>query len=117
MSRKRSRKTLSGLLWKQLTSVRLTVAVLLTIAAAAVIGTLIPQNQPPDYYREYFGERLYPVMARLDLPDMYHSLWFQTLILPQAANIPAGYATEGTWYEFFKAKAARKGLAAPGATA
>ncbi|MEW6079975.1 MAG: cytochrome c biogenesis protein ResB [Thermodesulfobacteriota bacterium] len=89
MSRKRSRKTLSGLLWKQLTSVRLTVAVLLTIAAAAVIGTLIPQNQPPDYYREYFGERLYPVMARLDLPDMYHSLWFQTLILLLAANIIA----------------------------
>jgi cytochrome c biogenesis protein len=89
MSRNRSHKTLSGLLWKQLTSVRLTVAVLLTIAAAAVIGTLIPQNQPPDYYREYFGERLYPVIARLDLPDMYHSLWFQALILLLAANIVA----------------------------
>lgn len=76
-------------LWKRLTSIRLTVAVLLTIAAAAVIGTLIPQNKPPAYYQDYFGETLYPVLARLNLPDMYHSLWFQALLLLLALNIIA----------------------------
>ena len=37
-----------------------------------------------------------------DESDGYAEAWF----LPAANDIPAGYATEGTWYEFFKAKAA-----------
>ena len=37
-----------------------------------------------------------------DESDGYAEAWF----LPAASNIPAGYATEGTWYDFFKAKAA-----------
>ena len=39
-----------------------------------------------------------------DESDGYAEAWF----LPAAANIPAGYATEGTWYDFFKGKAAVK---------
>jgi spore coat protein A, manganese oxidase len=37
-----------------------------------------------------------------DDSDGYAEAWY----LPDAGNIPAGYATEGTWYEFFAAKAA-----------
>ena len=37
-----------------------------------------------------------------DESDGYAEAWY----LPAAANIPAGYATEGTWYSFFTAKAA-----------
>jgi FtsP/CotA-like multicopper oxidase with cupredoxin domain len=37
-----------------------------------------------------------------DESDGYAEAWY----LPAAANIPAGYATVGTWYEFFAAKAA-----------
>ena len=36
-----------------------------------------------------------------DESDGYAEAWY----LPAAANIPAGYATEGTWYNFFKGKA------------
>jgi len=32
----------------------------------------------------------------------------EALYLPSAANIPAGYADRGTWYDFFAAKAATK---------
>ena len=39
-----------------------------------------------------------------DESDGYSEGWF----LPAAANIPAGYATEGTWYRFFAGKAAAK---------
>ena len=39
-----------------------------------------------------------------DESDGYTEAWF----LPNADNIPAGYATEGTWYNFFKAKAESK---------
>jgi hypothetical protein len=37
--------------------------------------------------------------------------------LPAAGNIPTGYAGVGTWYNFFKNKAAGKGYLAPGKTA
>ena len=36
-----------------------------------------------------------------DESDGYAEAWF----LPAAADIPSGYATEGTWYDFFAAKA------------
>ena len=39
-----------------------------------------------------------------DESDGYAEAWY----LPAAANIPAGYATEGTWYDFFAGKAASK---------
>ena len=48
-----------------------------------------------------------------DESDGYAEAWF----LPVARNIPAGYATVGTWYDFFKTKAAGKGYRAPGTTA
>ena len=35
-----------------------------------------------------------------DESDGYAEAWY----LPDASNIPAGYATEGTWYEFFRSK-------------
>jgi spore coat protein A len=37
-----------------------------------------------------------------DESDGYAEAWY----LPDAANIPAGYATDGTWYGFFAGKAA-----------
>jgi len=36
-----------------------------------------------------------------DESDGYAEAWY----LPAAANVPAGYATEGTWYDFFEGKA------------
>jgi spore coat protein A len=39
-----------------------------------------------------------------DESDGYAEAWY----LPAANNIPAGYATEGTWYDFFKNKATAK---------
>jgi spore coat protein A, manganese oxidase len=39
-----------------------------------------------------------------DESDGYAEAWF----LPAAGNIPAGYATEGTWYDFFASKAKAK---------
>lgn len=43
----------------------------------------------------------------------YAEAWF----LPAAVNLPTTYATVGTWYDFFKTKAAAKGYLAPGTTA
>ncbi len=48
-----------------------------------------------------------------DESDGYAEAWY----LPVAGNIPDGYATEGTWYNFFKTKAAAKAYLAPGTAA
>jgi FtsP/CotA-like multicopper oxidase with cupredoxin domain len=48
-----------------------------------------------------------------DESDGYAEAWY----LPAAGNIPDGYATKGTWYDFFAGKAAGKGYLAPGKTA
>jgi spore coat protein A, manganese oxidase len=45
-----------------------------------------------------------------DESDGYAEAWY----LPAAADLPDGYASEGTWYDFFAAKAAAKGYLAPG---
>jgi FtsP/CotA-like multicopper oxidase with cupredoxin domain len=47
-----------------------------------------------------------------DESDGYAEAWY----LPRAGNIPDGYATEGTWYDFFRSKAGSKGFSAPGAS-
>ena len=45
-----------------------------------------------------------------DESDGYAEAWY----LAQAGNIPEDFATEGTWYDFFRGKAASKGYFAPG---
>jgi cytochrome c biogenesis protein len=67
--------------------VKLTVVLLLSIALTSIVGTIIPQNQnPADYFRAY-GEFLYRLFDVLDIFDMYHSWWFQFLLLLLTMNI------------------------------
>lgn len=74
-------------LWKTFASVKLTIVLLLTLAATSIVGTLIPQNEEPAAYLQAFGEFFYRVFALLGLFDMYHSWWFRTLILLLVINI------------------------------
>jgi spore coat protein A len=62
-----------------------------------------------DEYTRYWGP--VPIVTHVhgaagvgDESDGYAEAWY----LSAAANIPAGYATEGTWYDFFASKAAAK---------
>jgi cytochrome c biogenesis protein len=74
-------------LWKSFASVKLTIVLLLTLAATSIIGTLIPQNEAPMAYFETFGAFLYRFFSLLGLFDMYHSWWFRALILLLVVNI------------------------------
>jgi cytochrome c biogenesis protein len=74
-------------IWKFFASVRLTIVLLLTLAATSIIGTLIPQNQSPNDYVNAFGAFLYRLFDVLGLFDLYHSWWFQTLMLMVAVNV------------------------------
>ena len=74
-------------LWNFFTSVKLTIVLLLTLAATSIIGTLIPQNEDPQAYFQAFGSVFYQLFDLLDLFDMYHSWWFQLLIVLLTINI------------------------------
>lgn len=74
-------------LWAFFVSVRLTVVILLSMAALSIIGTLIPQNENPAEYFRAFGPFLYQVLTTLDIFDMYRSWWFQGLIIMLVVNI------------------------------
>jgi cytochrome c biogenesis protein len=74
-------------IWKFFASVKLTIFLLLTLAATSIIGTVIPQNEDPEAYMRAFGAVLFRLFTILDLFDMYHSWWFQLLITLLTANI------------------------------
>jgi cytochrome c biogenesis protein len=73
--------------WKLLASIQLTIVLLLSLAITSIIGTLIPQNSEPAAYVAAFGETLYRFFGVLGLFDMYHSWWFQILMVLLAANV------------------------------
>ena len=73
--------------WKFFASVKLSIILLLSLAATSIIGTLIPQNENLAlYYREY-GRFLFSIFNALDIFDMYHSWWFRFLLVLLTVNI------------------------------
>jgi len=74
-------------IWDFFSSVKLTVVVLLSLAATSIIGTLVPQNEDPAQYYQAFGEVWYRIFHILDIFDMYHSWWFQFLLLLITVNV------------------------------
>ncbi len=74
-------------IWNFFSSVKLTIVLLLSLAATSIIGTLIPQNEDPAAYFKAFGEYLYRLFNILGLFDMYHSWWFQLLLVLLTINI------------------------------
>ncbi len=76
-----------NLLWKFFTSIKLTVGLLLTLAVTSILGTLIPQNADPAAYLQAYGGFLFRLFSTLGIFDMYHSWWFQSLLLLLTANI------------------------------
>jgi cytochrome c biogenesis protein len=74
-------------IWMFFASVKLTVALLLTLAVTSVIGTLIPQNENPAAYIDAYGENLYRIFSFLNFFDMYRSWWFQLLIICLTINV------------------------------
>src|SRR6056297_2141 len=73
--------------WKFFASVKLSVIVLLSLAATSVIGTIIPQNANPVMYVQKYGETLYTVFEALSFFDMYHAWWFRLLLGLLTINI------------------------------
>src|SRR5271157_1286809 len=78
-----------SLLWGWLTSIRLTVHLLLIVAAVAIIGAVLPQGQQAEVYLSRFGEIWGTVIWRSGLADIYFSIWFLAPVCLLALNILA----------------------------
>jgi cytochrome c biogenesis protein len=69
-------------------SVKLSIFVLIALAATSIFGTVIQQGEGRDVYVREYGAAVARIIAVLDLGDMYHSWWFQVLLTLLLLNIP-----------------------------
>lgn len=70
--------------WRQLTSMRTALVLLLLLAIAAVPGSLVPQRSAdPNGVTQYFTDNpdLAPVLDKLSLFDVYTSPWFSAIYI------------------------------------
>jgi cytochrome c biogenesis protein len=70
-----------------LSSVRLTAFILIAIAVLAAVGTLVGQNDLPEEYVTRFGHTAYRILSLLSVTDIYHSSYFNALLMLLAVNI------------------------------
>lgn len=70
--------------WRQLTSMRTALVLLLLLAIAAIPGSLVPQRgADPNGVTQYFSDNptLAPVLDKLSLFDVYTSPWFSAIYI------------------------------------
>jgi len=80
-------KTEQNIFMRFFSSIRLTIFTLIILAITSVIGTIIPQNKPPEFYIQNFGEGLATVFQVLSVPDMYNSWWFVFFLALLSMNL------------------------------
>ncbi|MFH7325804.1 cytochrome c biogenesis protein ResB [Desulfurivibrio sp. C05AmB] len=74
-------------IWHLFASVKLALVLIGLLAATSIIGTIIPQGQPPEYYQDAYGPGPARLLQALDLTAMYGSWWFLLLLLVFAVNL------------------------------
>lgn len=80
---------LGSRLWGSLTSIRLTLFLLLVLGLVAVVGTILPQDQPLPQYLRHYGDTLGSLLYGGGLTRIYYSPWFLAPVSLLAANILA----------------------------
>ena len=70
-------------------SLKMTIPLLILLAALSVIGTLIPQGASEHEYLRLYSKEAYSVLRGLGLLDMYHSWWFIGVLVLLAVNLTA----------------------------
>lgn len=88
-------------IWKFFSSVKLAITTLCILAFTSIFGTIIPQGNNFDWYVNYFSERglmgvsistdtahkVALISDILDIPDMYTSWWFLSLLALLSINL------------------------------
>lgn len=74
-------------IWRFFSSVKLAIVLILAIIATAIIGTVIQQNLPDEMYLQHYGASTFKFLNYFDLFDMYHSWWFELLLMLFIINV------------------------------
>lgn len=74
-------------IWRFFSSVKFAIVLILSIIATAIIGTVIQQGLPAKEYMQHFGASAYKLLNYFDLFDMYHSWWFDLLLILFIVNV------------------------------
>jgi uncharacterized Tic20 family protein len=82
-------------LWQFLCSVKLAVIIIIILAVACILGTVILQMRPPEDYVSRYGEGLAKFFSAIQFTDIFHSYWFKILILLLCVNL--GCCTIKRW--------------------
>lgn len=76
-------------IWHVFISLRLTIALLIILSAVCVIGTVVPQNEPPQTYQRAYAPTTYAALKTLGFTDLYHAWWFTGLLAAFTLNLIA----------------------------
>jgi cytochrome c biogenesis protein len=76
-----------AIVWNIFSSLRLTIFLLILLAATSVLGTLILQNGTPQQVLAAYGPELARILDFFGLFDMYHSWWFLAILALLVINL------------------------------
>ncbi len=79
--RKRRRRSMLRIILEFLGSMRLAITLLVVLAVASVIGTVLQQNEPYADYRIEFGGFWFEVFRVLGLYNVYSASWFLAILV------------------------------------
>lgn len=68
-------------------SVKLALVLLFALAVTSILGTVLPQGEPLEFYLQGYSPWAANLIRILQLYDMYHSWWFQWLLLLLTVNL------------------------------
>ncbi len=74
-------------IWEIFSSIKTAIVLFFLIATTSIIGTIIKQQPTPEGYEKLYGPTFTKVIKALELYDMYHSWWFQLLLILFALNL------------------------------
>jgi cytochrome c biogenesis protein len=74
-------------IWSALASVKLTLLLLIILAVASILGTIIPQQQSAMEWAQRLSPSAVSFLNSLQLFDLYHSAWFRLIIGVLALNL------------------------------
>ena len=70
-----------------LSSVKVTVVLLILLAALSIVGTVIPQQESPANYARLYGESTARLFHNLGFTHMYASTWFVSMLFLLGLNL------------------------------
>ncbi len=82
-------------IWQFLCYVKLAVIIIIVLAVACIVGTIILQQRTPEDYVRRYGEGLTKIFSAIQFTDIFHSYWFAFLLVLLCVNL--GCCTVKRW--------------------